>query len=372
MSRVLMVVRATKGGAFNHVVRLSRELAGRGHEVAVANPLPALEGAPEVPVLQLPMSRDIAPLADAGSVARFARIVTRFKPDLVHAHGSKGAAVARLARVAHPRVPVVHSPHEYPFDNYFSSARQKRVYWAYERALAPLTTLALCVCEAEARHAERLRVRRVRVVHNGIRPLHADTVEPWVAEMASAGPVIVAVAELRPAKGMISLVEAMPEVLAHRPEARLAIAGDGSEREVLEDRIRELGLEDRVKLLGHMSDVAEVLAGAAVFVNPAWSEAFPYSILEAMSMALPIVATDVGGTDEAVRDGATGRLVRPHDSEALAAALIGVLDDPESANRMGRAARELLLEEFSYERMTSGTFDVYAELGLEGGLVGPG
>jgi glycogen(starch) synthase len=73
-----------------------------------------------------------------------------------------------------------------------------------------------------------------------------------------------------------------------------------------------------------------------------------------------------------VRDGATGRLVRPHDSEALAAALIGVLDDPESANRMGRAARELLLEEFSYERMTSGTFDVYAELGLEGGLVGPG
>ena len=364
MSRVLMVVRATKGGAFDHVVRLSRELAGRGHEVAVANPLPALEGAPEVPVLQLPMSRDITPLADVAAVTRFARIVARFKPDLVHAHGSKGAAVARFARVAHPRVPVVHSPHEYPFDNYFSSSRRRRLYWAYERALAPLTTLALCVCEAEARHAERLRVRRVRVVHNGIRPLHADSVDPRVAEMAAAGPVIAAVAELRPAKGMISLVEAMPGVLRRHSEARLAIAGDGSERPALERRIHELGIAERVMLLGHVSEVAETLAGARLFVNPAWSEAFTYSILEAMSMALPVVATDVGGTTEAVREAETGLVVPPHDPAALASAIVGLLDDPGRAASLGRAGRELSLKEFSYERMTSGTFDAYAELGL--------
>ena len=365
MARVLMAIRATEGGAFNHVVRLSRELAARGDDVAIVTPLPAIGAVPEVGVLQLPMAREVSAFADAGAVARFARIVGRFEPDLVHAHGSKGAAVARAARLAHPRVPVVHSPHEYPFDNYFSSARRKRLYWGYERALAPLTTLALCVCEAEARHAERLRVRRVTVVHNGIRPLAAESVDPRVAEIAGAGPVIAAVAELRPAKGMISLVDAMPEILRRHPEARLVIAGDGSERGALERRVAELGIEDRVTLLGYTRNVAEVLAGATLFANPAWSESLPYSVLEAMSMSLPVVATDVGGTSEAVRDGETGLVVAPHDPAALAAAIALLLDDPARGERMGRAGRELSLEEFSYERMTAGTFAAYAEVGVQ-------
>src|SRR4051812_9460097 len=129
MSRVLMVVRASRGGAFDHVVRLSRELASEGHEVAVCGPIRTIEAAPEIPVLTLAMNRSVSPLNDAAAVGRFSRIARAFRPDFVHAHGSKGAAVARLARLARPRTPVIHTPHEYPFDNYFSSTRQKRVYW---------------------------------------------------------------------------------------------------------------------------------------------------------------------------------------------------------------------------------------------------
>src|SRR3954468_1026388 len=230
MRRVMMVVRTTSGGAFDHVVRLSRELASRGDEVAISGPIRTVEAAPEIPVLTLPMNRAISPLKDAAAVARFRRITRTFRPDFVHAHGSKGAAVARVAHLTSPRTPVVHTPHEYPFDNYFSSDRQKRLFWGYERALAPLTTMALCVCEAEARHAEKLGVREVRTVYNGIRPLETGTVDPRVRELAERGPVIAAIGELRPAKGMITLVEAMPALLRRHPTARLAIAGDGSER----------------------------------------------------------------------------------------------------------------------------------------------
>ena len=359
-----MVVRASRGGAFDHVVRLSRELASRGHDVAVCGPIRAIQAAPEIPVLTLPMRRSVSPLRDATAVGRFSRIAHAFGPDFIHAHGSKGAAVARVARVARPRTPVVHTPHEYPFDNYFAGAGQKRVYWAYERALAPLTTMALCVCDAEARYADRLGVRRVRVVHNGIRPLKAGAVDPRVRELAERGPVIAAVGELRPAKGMVTLVEAMPALLERHPTARLAIAGDGSERIALERRIGELGLAEHVRLLGHTADVASVLAGASVFVNPAWSESFPYSILEAMSVGLPIAATDVGGTIEAVRPGVTGLVVEPHDTAALAAAIADLFDEPDRAAAMGAAARELMLERFTYERMIDGTLAAYTELGL--------
>jgi glycosyltransferase involved in cell wall biosynthesis len=362
MSRVLMVVRASRGGAFDHVVRLSRELASRGHEVAVCGPIRTIEAAPEIPVLTLAMNRSVSPLKDAAAVGRFSRIARAFRPDFVHAHGSKGAAVARVARLARPRTPVIHTPHEYPFDNYFSSTRQKRIYWAYERALAPLTTLALCVCDAEARHAERLGVRSVRVVHNGIRPLERGAIDPKVAALAERGPVIAAVGELRPAKGMVSLVEAMPALLQRHQSAHLAIAGDGSERIALDGRIRGLGLSEHVTLLGYTPDVASVLAGASVFVNPAWSESFPYSILEAMSVGLPIVATDVGGTIEAVRPGVTGLVVEPHDPGALASAMADLIDEPDRSAAMGAAARELQLDEFTYERMIDGTLAAYGEL----------
>jgi glycosyltransferase involved in cell wall biosynthesis len=142
---------------------------------------------------------------------------------------------------------------------------------------------------------------------------------------------------------------------------RLAIAGDGVERPLVEARVRELGLENVIRLLGATRGPDAVLAGSDAFVNPAYAEAFPYTVIEAMSAGLPVVATDVGGTREALEGGA-GILVPPKDPVALALALRELLADPDRMAAMGRLAAEAHAARFTTERMVAGTMAVYAEL----------
>jgi len=360
-----MVLRPDRGGVFNHVTRLSSALEERGHEVAVCGPLEHRRDDLPVELIPLHIGRPVSPLSDAAAVVRLGRIIRRVQPELIHAHGSKGGTFARLARVGSPRIPVVFTPHLYAFDNYFVRGWQRGAYKLIERALAPLATRVLCVCEAEQRLAAQIGpADRTRVVHNGIEPVKPGAVHPEIEKLRSEGPVICAIAELRASKGIATLIEAMGRVLERHPEARLAVAGDGEERLAIEARIRELGLEHAVRLLGTTHGPGEVLAGASLFVNAAYAEAFPYTVIEAMSVGLPIVATDVGGTNEAIVDRASGLLVPAARPDALADALGTVLADRELANRLGSTARRRYEERFTLERMIDGTLTAYAELGI--------
>ncbi len=352
-----MVIRAGEGGAFRHVADLSGVLAERGYEVAVCGPHHGAELT--VPVLPLEMSRAIMLGSDARSALGFARIVRDFRPDIVHAHGNKAGVVARMAHVARPGTPVIYSPHGYAFAGHFSS-RQQKLYRALESLVAPLATLVLCVCEAEARLARATGLNsRIRVVHNGIRPLEPASA-PGPAN--GAGPLICATSGLRPGKGLDALLEAMVDVIAEAPGARLALAGEGPERDYLEAVAICNGVGDAVEWLGNLDDVTPLLTSANVFVSPSWSESFPYSVLEAMAVGCPIVATAVGGVPEAIEDEVTGILVPAHDRVALGGALIGLLQAADHARRLGDRARERQRAAFTLERMVAGTVAVYDEV----------
>src|SRR5687768_11835922 len=196
MPRVLMVIRAGEGGAFRHVADLSGELARRGYDVAVCGPHGGAEL--EVPVIPLEMSRAIVPGSDARAARGFARIVRDFRPDIVHAHGNKAGVVARLAHLARPGIPVIYSPHGYAFAGHFPS-REQKLYRTLESLVAPLGTVVLCVCEAEARLARATGINsRIRVVHNGITPI--DQRAPG-AENGSVRQIC-ATSGLRPGKGL--------------------------------------------------------------------------------------------------------------------------------------------------------------------------
>jgi glycosyltransferase involved in cell wall biosynthesis len=365
LARILMVLRPALGGAYNHVADLSAALAERGHEVSVCGPLAERADDLRVELIELEIVRPVSPLRDLRAVAGFARIVRRVRPDLIHAHGSKGSLVARLARPAAPSVPVVCTPHLYPFDNYFASAAERSVYRLIERIQAPLATRVIGVCESERRLAAEIGpARRTRLVYNGIAPVMPGPVHPTVEELKAQGPVIGALAEFRESKGMRTLIEAMPAVLAEVPDARLAVAGEGTERPLLEQLIWERDLHDSVRLIGTTEGPSPLFSGCDLFVNPAWAEAFPYTILEAMSLGMPIVATDVGGSGEAVEEEVTGRLVPPHDAERLAAAILDLLSDPDHARELGRTAAARYRERFTVERMVDGVCSVYSELGV--------
>jgi glycosyltransferase involved in cell wall biosynthesis len=364
VARILMLTQPTDGGVFQHVTRLCEGLAARGHEPVVAAPLDGRPPGLEAELISLPMGRAVAPREDARAVAAAARLVRRVRPALVHAHSSKAGAVARLARPAFPRTPLVYTPHGYAFAGYFESERERARYRAVERALAPFASLVLCVCEAERRLAASIGPeRRTRVVHNGIPAPAEAPVHPALEPLRERGPVVGVVTLLRPGKGLETLVDALPEVTASYPSASVAVAGRGPDREAIEAHAAERGVAGALHLLGETAGPMPLLAGADVFVSASWAESFPYNVLEAMAAGVPVVATDVGGTAEAVVDGETGLVVPPRDPAALGAAIGELLADPARRERLGEAGRRRVAERFTVERMLEGTAEVYRQTG---------
>jgi glycosyltransferase involved in cell wall biosynthesis len=170
--------------------------------------------------------------------------------------------------------------------------------------------------------------------------------------------LVLTVARLDAQKGLDTLLRAATRVRG----ATFVIAGEGRERAHLEATIRSLSLEGRVVLLGHRSDVAELLAACDMFVLPSEYEGLPVSVLEAMAAEKPVIVTDVGGSNEVVRHEEQGLLVPVGDDAALAAAIERVTSDPGLARRLARSGRERVSGDFSAEALIGRLRDIYSEL----------
>jgi glycosyltransferase involved in cell wall biosynthesis len=379
VSRILLVHQPIDGGVGRHVLDLFEGLTELGYEALLCGPaVPSgslLAGA-EPPAssrngstsatdrhLPLAMRRAIAPRADVAGLARYAGIVRSVKPDLVHAHSSKAGAIARLGKLLQPRMPVLYTPHGYAFAGFFEHELERVAYRETERALGPLTRRVVAVCQAEARLAASVcPARRVRVVYNGIEPGDGGPPDERVRALASRGPIVCAVTQLRPGKGVETLVDALPAVIARHPDVQLVIVGDGPLRTALQTQADKHGVGAGLHFLGEHANPGAVLRASDVFVMPSWAESFPYVILEAMSESLPILATDVGGIAEAIVDGESGLLAAPRDDVALARGLVALLDDPDMRARLAGTARAEVRQRFTRAGMIARLADVYEEV----------
>lgn len=174
--------------------------------------------------------------------------------------------------------------------------------------------------------------------------------------------IVGTVAILRRKKGHHLLLDAIPLVLKELPRVNFVFAGDGPQRENIEGKIKELGIEKSVTLLGLRADVECVLKGIDLFVLPTLQEALGTSILEASAMGRAVISTRVGGVPEVVVEGVTGQLVEPEDSGALADAIIKLLKDGALRRSMGEEGRRMVTKEFSTERMVERMHGLYAGL----------
>jgi glycosyltransferase involved in cell wall biosynthesis len=200
---------------------------------------------------------------------------------------------------------------------------------------------------------ERVPAGKLRVIPNG---LDLRRYAPPPAREAIRR--VVMVANLRAEKGHDTLLAAIPAIAARHPDATFTFAGAGPRRDALETLARALSVDRRVRFAGECRDVPALLAESDLFVLPSRSEAFPNAVIEAMAAGLPVVASDVGGIPEVVRDGVTGRLVTPDDPRALADAVIGLMDDPAGAAGLGAAARAGV-ERYSIDRMVDAFEELY-------------
>jgi glycosyltransferase involved in cell wall biosynthesis len=221
----------------------------------------------------------------------------------------------------------------------------------------------VCVCEAEARLARAIGPpRRVRVVYNGIEPIGAGPPDARVAALKARGPVIGALTLLHQRKGLQTLIDATPKVLARHPSAQVAIVGDGPELEALRAQARGRGVAHAVSFVGLSTDPPASLRAMDLFAHPSLAESFPYVLLEAMSARRPIVASAVGGVPEAVSDGEDGVLVAPGDASALADAICALLEEPARAASIGHRAQRTAHERFTLAHMIDGLCEVYDEV----------
>lgn len=210
---------------------------------------------------------------------------------------------------------------------------------------------ALRSADAVMVNAQSLRERHVRedglsaakvhVVHDGV------DLARYPPASGSPRPTVAVVANLHASKGHLDLLEAAVKLRASMPDLQILCAGDGPLRALLEQQIALSGLSGCVSLLGHVEDVPALLARAHVACLPSHDEGQPSAVLEAMAAALPVVATNVGGTPELVRAGETGLLVPARDPAALAERLLALLSDPLRARALGAAGRALVEREFS-------------------------
>ena len=177
-------------------------------------------------------------------------------------------------------------------------------------------------------------------------------------------PVVAAIGRLEPEKGHPTLIEAWPLVHHHFPQARLLIAGEGSERDRLEGlaaaHLRSELCCDSVAFLGRRDDIPAVLAAADVVAMPSYREAQGIAILEALAAERPVVASNVGGIPEMITDGVTDTLVPSHDPSALAAAIIALFTHPDRAAKLAAAGHEMVHEEFCIDYMMRDIEAIYA------------
>jgi glycosyltransferase involved in cell wall biosynthesis len=215
------------------------------------------------------------------------------------------------------------------------------------------------------------RPERIRVVPNGIDPdefRRDESVAARARELLGVqrGDVVVGSAgRLELQKRFDVLLEATKLLLPRRPQLRLFIAGEGSLRSYLDSRIRQLGIADRCRLLGHRPDMREMYHAFDVLVQSSDYEGTPTVLVEAMALRIPVVATDVGGTSELVRDGIHGLLVPPRNPGALANAVERTLDDRDATARRVTAARTRVEGELSFDARMRKMEEIYRELARE-------
>jgi glycosyltransferase involved in cell wall biosynthesis len=286
------------------------------------------------------VTRPLRPLRDLLGLVELVALMRRTRPHIVHASSAKAAALGRVA-AAIAGVPIrVYTVHGWSF--LAETGMTARAYRRIERVLARLTTTTICVSENERRAglAERACVAASTVViRNGV-----DIVSPRAPPSPNDPARLISVARLQAPKDPITLVRAIG--MLRDASCSLVLVGDGPEHEHVDSEVRRLGLAGVVELTGNRPDVAELLAGSDIFVLSSNSEGLPLSILEAMAVGLPVVASRVGGIPEVVVDEETGLLVPPGSPGALAAALRRLIGDRDLRRRLGAAGRSRVVRDF--------------------------
>jgi len=360
---VELLATGTSGGAQEHVFNIVSRLDRSRYDVSVLSlgngaAIRRLERAHiDVCVLD--------DLDDAAAIQAVAAHLASVKADVVHNHMYRAEVVGTQAAWA---LAAAGKHRPYIVGTVHSSRIRSDEDRELLRQLTPKMDHLISVSRAiERKLDEEGRVGApISLIYNGVdltRYSEPDICGTLHSEypISPDSPIVGVVARLEPEKGHPTLLEAWPAVIAAVPKAHLLIVGEGSQREALEAQVKALGIGKSVTFTGRRDDVPAVTAALDVAVLPSYREAQGLSILEAMALSRPVVASAVGGIPEMIEHGRTGLLVPPREPAALAAAIVRLLTDHPYADTLAKAAQNLVHDRFCVELMVRAIETIYDE-----------
>ncbi len=358
----LLGERAYAGGEvqLEHVLRA---LKARGHESRlILQPKAAFAAVAD----RLAVPYDIVRMRNGFDLLAAHRLRQRIRtsaPDLVHLADARTHKLGSIALRYRPGLPVV-------VTRRLADTLRKGWFtrWTYRRADA-----VVAISEATARAVEAVGVAssRIHVIYDGIDPAPFEDLTPERArarqqfDLSDDALVVLSAATMGARKGQAHLVRAFADILQGYPEAVLILAGEGRERPVVENQVRELGITANVRFPGRI-DVTHGLAAADVACVPSLMEGLSVFALEAQAAGVPVVASDVGGLSEAIADGQTGVLVAVGEVDPLATALAMLLQHPDRRMKLGAAGRARVHRLFTADAMAAATVSLYERLASSG------
>jgi glycosyltransferase involved in cell wall biosynthesis len=397
---VELLATGSNGGAQEHLFNLVTRIDRERYDVSIVSLTPGSAirrfERTDIPVCVIDEPDDEA------AIEAVAAHLAAVGADVVHNHMYRAEVIGtqaawRLAGLGRRRPYVVSTVH--------SSRIRSEEDRAQLRRLTPKIDQLIAVSKAIVRKIEdEGRVGApVTLIYNGVDLQRYVDQEACCTlheeyDIPDGAPIVGVVARLEPEKGHPTLLEAWPRVLERVPNAHLLIVGEGSRREALEAQAQELGLmqpqasraeatsaaapalmqpqaspsggaltavrrttTNSVTFTGRRDDIPSVTAALDVAVLPSYREAQGLSILEAMALSRPVVASNVGGIPEMIENGETGLLVPPHDAEALGDAIARLLSDHPLADTLARAGHDLVYERFCVELMVRAIETIYDE-----------
>ncbi|MEE9393069.1 MAG: glycosyltransferase [Planctomycetota bacterium] len=289
-----------------------------------------------------------------------AAVLRDIKPDILHTRNwgtwPDGILAARAASIS----ACIHGYHGRDLSNANSESMKRRMIG---RGLSAATKRVVCLSESmktEFRRDFGTSEKKIRIIPNGVdlKRMEGPVADPELASSFS----VCTLGRLDAVKNIPLLIRAFAQMKTRMPSDRLWIVGEGPERARLESLIEQSALGDSVHVLKERNDVAAVMKSAQVYVQPSFYEGMSNTIVEAMSIGLPVIATEVGGNADVSGGEGYAILVPSDDSAAMASALDRLRDDAVLRERLGRAARVRVRGRFTIPKMVTAYESLYEEV----------
>lgn len=304
--------------------------------------------------------REINPVRDTIALIKFKNIIKRELPNLVHLHSSKAGTIGRLASI-NCKSKIIYTIHGWPFTEGVESRTKKIVFRVIEKLLAPFTDEYICVSEFDKNLGLKYKILNQKkgnfiTVHNAVNSVYSNSSDlQSVHKLPLKFTMVARFSKQKDQQGLIRTFKEVPN-----QNYILNFVGSGILLNNCKNLVEKLNLNSNIIFKGFQNNVTPFLMDSDVFILTSHYEGLPYSIIEAMSFGLPIIASDVGGNSELVKNGVNGFLVNNHDE--LKKAITTFINKPEIISKMGLESLKLFNKNFKLENQLKKVNGIYCRM----------